>query len=175
MAAEWSMSQEEYEERAEMALQATQAAANLWPSESSWGAFIYGDAPGGIGGGIGSFCWFDRREQLLDYVKTHLVFLNPGPVTLDPAKVAANVQETIERVEVGMLDMRADQAQVNQPLQSFSQIQWWGQFSELLHGETEFAIGVREWFHQIEGPDGTAPITPEDENRFAEEIRSYGI
>ncbi|NLS90879.1 MAG: hypothetical protein GXX96_01660 [Planctomycetaceae bacterium] len=170
-----SISREEYEERAEKALQATQVASDLWPSQGSWGAFIYGDAPGGIGGGLGCFCWFDRKEQLLEYVKTHLVFLNPGPATMDPAKVAASVQETIERIETGMLDMRADQAQVNLQLQSFSQIEWWGKFSELLDGDTEFARRVRQWFRGSDDSEAPAPIVPEEEDRFAEELRSYGV
>lgn len=175
MVENWSINREDYEERSETARVVSQTAADVWPSESSWGLFSYGDAPGGIGGGCGCFCWFDNKSKLLQFVETHLVFLNPGPVSMDPAEVAEAVRAAIERIRAGTLDMESGRVEANIQLRSFSQIEWWGKFSELLHEDTEFAVLVRQWFRGSEGQDAAAPVPPEDEDQFVEEIRSYGI
>ena len=125
MVENWSINREDYEERSETARVVSQTAADVWPSESSWGLFSYGDAPGGIGGGCGCFCWFDNKSKLLQFVETHLVFLNPGPVSMDPAEVAEAVRAAIERIRAGTLDMESGRVEANIQLRSFSQIEWW--------------------------------------------------
>ena len=175
MVENWSISRDDNEERAEKARAASQTAADVWPLEGSWGLFSYGDAPGGIGGGCGCFCWFDSKSELLQFVETHLAFLNPGPVSMDPAKVLEAVRATIERIRAGTLDMETGRVEANIQLQSFSQIEWWGKFSELLHKDAEFPVRVRQWFRQRDSVDASAPITSDEEDRFVEEIRSYGV
>jgi hypothetical protein len=61
-------------------------------------------------------------------------------------------------------------------LKSFSQIEWWGQFDELLSGESEFAREIREWYRDFNRANvvDSSPVT-EEEEEFAYALQAYGL
>jgi hypothetical protein len=123
-----------------------QRAFSHMPTEETWGIESYGDAPGGIGGGVGGFLWFDTLAELLDFTGRLLPFFNPGSGPLEPFEVARHASTIIEQVQKGMLSMDEGMAQLNTALKNYSQIRWWGQFKELLHGDRVFEKELRSIF-----------------------------
>lgn len=59
-----TMSEVEMDRLSEEAQDVALAASEFVPKHESWGFESYGDASGGIGGGVGGFLWFDSREAL---------------------------------------------------------------------------------------------------------------
>ena len=117
-----------------------------------FGFFSYGDAPAGIGGGAGVFLWFANEKEALDHIEQVLPFDPPGPHDMSPELVASEVQKINEKRlnsagedEYEMQELISD---LNKVLRQFSQIEWMGQFEELVSGEvkTDFEKQVRETF-----------------------------
>ena len=156
------------EERADEELQ---AATERVPEPKSWGFFSYGDAPAAIGGGIGGFAWFPNRTAMHEHIARSMPFAPPAPVSIDPATVADEVETIIQKHEQGEFSSDQTLAELNCVLRRFSQIEWWGQFSELLNGNSEFAKKLRQWHRE----EGDQPISSEEMLRFREEIGQYGL
>jgi len=57
----------------------------------------------------------------------------------------------------------------NKIISGVEQIQWFGQFSDLLSGETEFAQGLRKFFSS-----STQPLSKIQIPEFAEFLRNWG-
>jgi hypothetical protein len=163
------------EARAEEAITAAQAAHEREPSDDTWGFEAYGDAPGGIGGGAGGFLWFSARQEVVDFLRRHLVFLYTGPVTIERGPVLEQVQQTVDRYESGGLDALGTIDALNAALRHFSQLRWLGQLRDLLETDAEFPREVRSWWREgsSERGSGTSgdPIQPGDTPDFVARLR----
>lgn len=175
MSEEWTISDAEYERRTKQAQVAAAEGAGREPSPQTGGFFSYGDAPGGIGGGIGCFMWFETPDELLTYLKKHLTFLSSGPSFVDPGRVSGQVEKMLGGVSVEALTSGDKLIQLNDVLKGFSQIEWVGQFSDLLSGTGEFPAKVRAWYRDDDSDSGGDPIPPQEVGDFTAQIAEYGI
>ena len=145
-----------------------------------FGFFTYGDAPGGIGGGIGVYLWFANEKEALDYIEQVLPFDPPGPASMSPELVASEVQKIIEKRlnPAGEDEYEIEEfiSDLNIALKRFSQIEWMGQFEDLISGEiqTDFVKHVRKTFFDNLGQDPyTGPIKDEDIEAFKNSLNDF--
>jgi hypothetical protein len=174
---EWTISEQEYLEREEATQRASEVADVRIPEPSSWGFFSYGDAPGAIGGGVGSFLWVDDEADLVPFLAEHLTFLAPGMASIDPGRVDREVHERLRGVtpeEAGSAEFLQG---LNEILHHFSQVEWIGKLDELMRGSGDFPCRVRERYRSDVESEGapTDPIPDEELDAFREQIRQYGI
>lgn len=136
------------------------------PTSYSWGFFAYDDAPGGIGGGAGNFSWFDSKEDLVLFVqKFPLLAHSFGSPDVEKLE---SVRGFLEKVSVEKFD-QSTVDELNKLNRGVEQIQWFGQFQELLSGETEFAQGLRKFFSS-----STNSLSKNRIPEFAEFLRNWG-
>lgn len=175
----WTVSEEEYERRTEQAREVGWAAAAKSPGEKSWGFFSYGDAPGAIGGGVGQFQWYESREEMLEYVRRHLTFLMPGQSSIDPGRVAREVEETMANFSGKDEDLENLRLKLNKSLRTFSIISWWGTFPTLLQSDESFPASVRSWCREemsnYEEEGTSEPIADEELDDFLTALHEYGM
>jgi hypothetical protein len=173
------MTEEEWDRLSQEAETVAYAASCLHPENGSWGIESYGDAPAGIGGGMGGFLWFESREELLDFVGRLLTFSSPGPCSVDHGRVAREAADIVNQVRSGALSMDEGMDHLNKALRRFSQLRWWGQLQDLLDGERHFEKEIRAWARSgLAGDDtekDTSPIEPSELDHFVISLREYGI
>lgn len=147
------------------------------PTRESWGIESYGDAPAGIGGGIGGFLWFADRKSALDFLGRLLVFLSPGPSNLDHGAVANEAAAIVERIANEGLTVDAGLDELNRALRSFSQVRWFGRFTELLEGDRPFEREIRVWARSDEddGEPVSSPILAAELDDFHTTVREWGV
>jgi hypothetical protein len=147
---------------------------------SDWGLFAYGDAPPAIGGGFGAFQWFSTQVEMLDFVKRHLTFLNPGLSGIDPGRVAREVQELVDSLgqSPSAEVLETARLRLNHILKTFSQTEWWGTLEELLQGGHSYATKVRARFRDRDQPVNEStgrPIQGNELAAFMDFIEQYGL
>ena len=175
----WTINMEEYERRTKQAGEVAWTAEDEPPTKKSWGFFSYGDAPAGIGGGIGQFQWYKSREEMLEYIRRHLTFLMPGQSSIDPGRVAREVEETVAAFSGQEEDLESLRQKLNTILRTFSIIDWWGTLAELLQSDETFPTSVRSWYREVrsegeeEGTD--EPIADNELDEFLTEISEFGL
>lgn len=167
------MSQEDiYEEAQRVAIEANE----MEPTMETWGFEAYGDAPGGIGGGVGGFVWFNSKEELFDFAGRLLTFFAPGPVSLDHDEVARNAAAVVSRVQDGELGMDEGMEALNSVLVRFSQLRWWGQFKDLVSGNRPFEKELRAWSRvSDDDEEDTSPIANDELDAFKASLQEWGI
>jgi hypothetical protein len=136
------------------------------PTSYSWGLFAYDDAPGAIGGGSGNFSWFDSKDELVGFLTKFPLLAHSSDSTDTELFVKAKhclAQITAENFDQKVVD---DLNKINSGVE---QIQWLGQFVDLLSGESEFAKGMRKFFSGTSEKLAKSRI-PE----FAEFLRNWG-
>ncbi|MBC7997086.1 MAG: hypothetical protein IAF58_04045 [Leptolyngbya sp.] len=132
----------------------------------SWGFFAYDDTSTKAGGGAGNFSWFDKKEGLVQFLqKFPLLAHSLG--TAD-AELFEKAKDFLSSVTTDSLDQRVID-ELNQLLRGVEQIQWFGQLSDLLSGETEFAQGLRKFYSS-----STEPLSKTHIPEFAEFLRNWG-
>ncbi len=152
--------------------------ALLEPRASSWGMYSYGDAPPSIGGGMGSFTWFDNRTELLKFVAEVLPYSPPGPRNSDLLTISTKVQEVLSGVKAGNLNLENARRKLNVILRSFSQIEWMGTFKDLKDGNSTYAKKiVKDYRRSRDLSVGAAPIAVSRSQikDFKEFLAEYGI
>src|SRR5207249_3809540 len=112
-----------------------------------------GDAPAGIGGGVGCFLWFQSRAGLLDFIANHLTFWVPGPADVDPGRVWSEVKKIVSEVENGQLTISEAIRRLNSALRHFSQIKWIGTSQDLIAGAGDFERELHGWFREDQNTD----------------------
>jgi hypothetical protein len=170
------MSDDDLQSRIEQAETNWQSVAQGNPGDNTWGFFSYGDAPGGIGGGVGMFIWFPDRNEMLDFIATTLPYYPPGRGDLDWGSVASQSAAIVEEMKSADIDDAVGVERLNEVLRTFSQIEWTGTFEELLRGGHSYATEVRAAFRNEdeEGSSG-APIQPDEQEAFCEYLETWGI
>lgn len=111
------------------------------PKHYSYGYFAYGDAPGGIGGGMGVCLWFkDYDEMEKFFIEQDL--LNQGWLTEDES----DYEKILNQVKDGLKLLRSsnlDEAKkgfdlVNQALVKRIQLAWYCSFQDVFNGKRVF-------------------------------------
>jgi hypothetical protein len=132
----------------------------------SWGFFAYDDSSTNAGGGAGNFSWFDKKEGLVQFLQKFPLLAHslgtPDAELFEKAKAFLS-SVTAESLDQKVID------DLNQLLRGVEQIQWFGQLTDLLSGETEFAQGLRK-FHS----SSTLPLSKTQIPEFAEFLRNWG-
>lgn len=136
------------------------------PFSYSWGFFAYDDTQGAAGGGAGNFSWFDSKGELVSFLQKFPLLAHSLGTT--DAELFEKAQGYLSTVSADTFDQKAVD-EFNQIISGVEQIQWLGQFSDLLSGESEFAQGLRKFFSASSQPLSKIQI-PE----FAEFLRNWG-
>tara|TARA_B110000263_G_C15194992_1_gene457872 strand:- start:217 stop:741 length:525 start_codon:yes stop_codon:yes gene_type:complete len=147
------------------------------PESSTWGVLTYGDAPGGIGGGVPGFLWFPAKEDMFDFIGRLLPYYPPGPASADLTKICETTTHIVSQWSDGEITMESALSQLNIALKRHSQIDWCGQFEELLSGDTEIAKSVRSQHNSVneEGEEDDRVITADEQQEFIEILQQYGV
>ena len=147
------------------------------PESNSWGFFSYGDAPGGIGGGVGTFVWFPTRDEMLSFIADTLPYEPGGSGNADWQAVASQTAAVTDQLKSKAMDDQAGVEQLNQILKTFSQIEWMGTKEELLSGNHHYANEVRSAFWDSKGEDESPekPIGKDEEQDFYEFLAHWGF
>lgn len=163
---------------AEECIEVSCRANELRPSMEKWGVMSYGDMAGSQGGGHGGFLWFETREELLDYVGRLLTFLcgddeKHGMVAQEAAAIVSLVVGDEISMEEGM-------SRLNSALKTHSHIQWWGQFKDLISGDSQFEHKLRGEHRGKEDEPSedrdVAPIREDELDSFIDDTVSlFGI
>jgi hypothetical protein len=112
---------------------------------------------------------------MLDFIRQYLPFWNGGSVHSDVGVVVTRVGKILDHLN-GASPGEGFKAQLNQTLKGYTQIKWWGQFGELVSGETAFAREIRGWYRSnTSAGHGTGPIPPREAARFTEVLKEYGM
>ncbi len=120
------------------------------PTSNHWGFFAHDDAPGGIGGGSGAFCWFASLRRLLDFLYqlpliAHSV--EDDAEFVENADRISKIRKVVEGcIQADQFD-QSDVDMVNQLSRGAEQITWVGRFEELLDGTSKFAENLRVEFN----------------------------
>jgi hypothetical protein len=136
------------------------------PFSYSWGFFAYDDTPGSAGGGAGNFSWFDSKEDLVRFLqKFPLLAHSLGTAN---AELFEKSKDFLSTATADSFDQKKVD-EFNQIIGGVEQIQWFGQFADLLAGETEFAQGLRKFFSS-----STKQLSKNQIPEFAEFLRNWG-
>lgn len=136
------------------------------PYSYSWGFFAYDDTHGASGAGAGNFSWFDKKEELLRFLQKFPLLAHSLGTT--DVELFEKAQRFLSTITADSLDQKTIE-EFNQIIRGVEQIQWFGQFSDLLSGETEFAQGLRKFYSS-----STQPLTKIQIPEFAEFLRNWG-
>lgn len=139
----------------------SEAALSRIPTAESWGLCVAGD-------GLRGFFWFETRDGLLSFVSHHIAWLDQQPVRVDVAPVHARIQQVLTPFIDGDEPVALLPAVLNPVLQGLTQIEWAGQLSDLLTGESEYS---RSWRDRSRGERGDdSPIRPGELDLFLDSI-----
>ena len=132
------------------------------PRRAPWGYYCSDDHMFGAG----LFLWFKTKEGLLQFLAEHegADSEQHDQTTLRPAmrKVANQLLDRGVGLENG-------RERFNALLKGHLDIEWVGQFDDLLSGESPFAQKLRAEFLDVAGA-----ISPQDARDFIEFLRNYG-
>ena len=148
------------------------------PESSTWGVLTYGDGPGGIGGGVPAFLWFASKEDMFDYIGRLLPHYPPGPASADLTKICQTTMHIVSKWSDDEITLESALSQLNIALKQHSQIDWCGQFEELLSGDSEIAQSVRRRHNPVneesEDSDDRA-ITADEQEVFIVTLNEIGM
>lgn len=145
----------------------------LDPAPDDWGIFAYSDAPPPVcGSGLGSFHWFQTQADLICFVRDYLAWWNPGPSSLKPEEIAAEVRAI---VDAHSTDLPGMVERLNDFMRNMWCIDWVGQFRDLCEGAGEFPEKIREFYYDDSDVDSSKPISANMVEEFKECLQHYGF
>ena len=177
------MSADNHEFLVERAEKNWQTATQGDPGENTWGFYSYGDAPAGAGGGFGVFVWFPSRDEMLDFIADTLPYAPAGPSDRDWGEAARQTAAIVNDLKHRAIADATGIERLNQALASFSQIEWMGEFGQLVASHDPYPAKIRAEFFQEDTAsddqpqDGDAipPIPSDREREFREFLESGGL
>lgn len=111
------------------------------------GLFAYSDAPAPIcGSGIGMFHWFQTKTEILEFVPDYMAWYHPSPSSMSAEQIADTGQSVVAGFDASHGDLEQLRGDLNQFMQNMWQIDWWGQFGELIDGCGYFPARIRADF-----------------------------
>jgi hypothetical protein len=170
-----SLTDEDIERRGTLAQEQANLAYELKPDSQAWGLYSYDDGHPARGGGVAAFLWFRSEPELLDFIALHLLVFTSKTVPVEPELTA--VDETVDKLRNGELEQEPGRVALNNSLQGFCQIVWWGTRSNLFSADSEFPRSVRARFREDGGEQEFLghPITEEEEKEFLDYLEMYGL
>lgn len=162
----------DYERLEELANEASEVAITRRPQDTDWGFYAWGDAPAGIGGGIGGFFWFPSEEEMLDFIKKYGLFVNSPRSDLDFDKIIRATHDAIDEYKGRAINKDQLLGRINENLRHASQFDWMGTFAELKNGSGSFAKKVLEEFRENSRLD---PVAQHEEDDFCEYLSTFGV
>jgi hypothetical protein len=153
--------------------------AELTPEPGMAGVF-YRDTPSSaaLSSGTGQFLWFACMAETLEFLRDHAHDMNlgMGPMSMDPQPLRDQVEHFVDRAIAGDLPPNAMVTQLNIALEGYVEIDWVGQFEDLVLGEDDFALDVRRSFKRSQGEAGDdLQILNDQIDEFREFLPEYGL
>jgi hypothetical protein len=146
------------------------------PRERPFALAYANDGPPAAGGGMGTMCWFDSIQDLLEFIANYLIALNPGPISSKHKNVYYSVSEIANRVFRNEIGREEAIKEFNLAASHFFQIEWWGSREELLSGDSEFACETRSWWRHLTGDKDNSPIRDSEMDAFMKYLEDdYGL
>lgn len=148
---------------------------NETPELESWGIAFCSRPIGRAEFENGGFFWFKSKADLFDYVRRLLVFANYQILSPNPFELAGKAADIIKHVANDKLTMDEGMDRLNRALRHNSEIQWWGQFTELVHGTRPFEQEMRSLCRSAneKGNSDTSPIILDELDEFLACIQGY--
>ena len=143
------------------------------PKRGDFGIFAWGDAPGGIGGGVGWFYWRPSRVSAVRFIRKYGIALNMPRSDLDLVAIDAQLEQITTKMLAGTISDKAALAALNKALRWATQFDWMGDYRELLEGKTKYAKDLRGRFRDDERNNG--PIRPSERKDWLEFLELSGI
>ena len=152
--------------------------AETRPASGMTGLY-YHDSPAcaAFSSGSGQFLWFADMSKLLEFLRNHAHDLAPGPMYLDHAKLKEQAAHFIDRAIEGDLPMEALINQLNIALEGFVEIDWMGQFEDLVLSLDDFPVLVRQDFFESIGIVAceNRVIGNDQVGEFTDFLTDYGV
>ena len=145
------------------------------PGPDSWGIGFCSRSIGGDEFENGGFFWFKSKSDLFDYVSRQLVFANYQMLSPNPFELASKAAAIVGKIQHDELSMEDGLDHLNFALRFNSEIQWWGQFRDLVHGSRPYERKMRLLCRSAKekGNSDTSAITPVELERFLAFIQEY--
>ncbi|EAU41319.1 hypothetical protein FP2506_01090 [Fulvimarina pelagi HTCC2506] len=156
--------------------------------DHAWGFSSYGDAPGGIGGGFVAFVWKATRDEVLNFIRDVLPYSPPGRSDKDWEAVAKETEEIVEEMRAGAVSDDEGVNRLNAALVTFSQIEFFGRFGDLMSGDDQYPQKIRaEYLNEVASMEGSSndydesgakpipPLPEESRAHFVEWLTMYGV
>jgi hypothetical protein len=137
------------------------------PRRAPWGYYVCDDNVFGAG----LFLWFNTRQGLLQFLADY-----EGPDqggADDVPRVRAGMRKVANQVLAGRLGLEKGRLRFNKVLQGYLDIEWIGQFEEMLSGKHPLAQKVRADLLGTRGGASVPAIAAEDVREFIEEVRGF--
>jgi hypothetical protein len=165
------MTDVEWVARSEAAIGVFMEAAERAPLETDFGFCACGDASG-----MPFFHWFPTKENMLEALRGHALFLNPPRSGMDVDTAQLALERTIATADPA--DLETLRRKLNEHLIGASTLTWMGSFKDLCEGDHQTAQDVRAAFRdELDEPTGNkiAPISLGELHGFVELVGSYGV
>lgn len=151
-------------------------ARELVPRPGCWGVYAFDDGPVIAGGGDGGLLWFPSHEGLLLLLDDCAAVRSSLKLreTRQRRRALAPVMSGAACCDAAKLDAIKDW---NHALKGFLQVVWYGDFCELLSGDSDFAHEIRIWYRSrgTVTAQSDAPIEAAEHTQFAAALQEFGL
>ena len=172
------MTQSNQHSREDSAEAKAHAAASHRPSGGCWGFESWADVHPSMGGGQGGFSWFERQEEMFEFIGAHLAFFpRGGSGSPEMAQEASSVMRRISKGELSFEDGRIE---LNRCMKGHWQFEWLGEFNDLISGDRPFERRIRARHRGADegssNREAERPIEESEIESFIDEtIELYGV
>lgn len=112
------------------------------------------------------FLWFESIKSLIDYI----IECDPIIHDFDPTD-AADFLDSARVIVDDMSDLSVENmTKINELVECFSCIEWWGTFHDLAHGESQIALELRS---SLRDNDDDQPIKTDEMEDFVKLVQEY--
>lgn len=122
---------------------------------------------------MSAFYWFASREELLDFVATHALYMNPPRSDLDLDAIEHEIGVLVGLMRDRQLEDAAALLALNKLLRHASQFTWLGTFRSLRDGQTHAARQILEEFRSEE--DTRTNVGDDELEEFRQFLRDYCV
>jgi hypothetical protein len=142
-------------------------ASNRDPRRASWGYYASDENVCGVG----LFFWFNTREELLEFLSE---YEGVDSECHEPELLLGQMRKVADQIRAGRLGLEEARQQFNELLKGHLDVEWIGNFDEMLSGNHPFCIQMREDFLEIEDESTVPAVAPRQVKDFIEMLSGYG-